>query len=115
MRLGEPDESGRRRPIPVEGTNFVMEVDMVIDAIGTLANPIVANSATGVRTNKWGYFVVDEETCATSREGIFAGGDIIRGSATVISAIGDGKRAARAIDRYLSSGGSLRKTQDAAS
>jgi glutamate synthase (NADPH/NADH) small chain len=110
MKLGEPDESGRRRPIPIDGSNFIMQVDMVIDAIGTSANPIVARSATGVSTNKWGYFVVDEETCATSREGIFAGGDIIRGSATVISAIGDGKRAARAIDGYFSKGGSLRKT-----
>lgn len=109
MRLGEPDESGRRKPIPIGGSNFIMQVDMVINAIGTTANPIVARSATDVQTNKWGYFTVDEKTCATSREGVFAGGDIIRGSATVISAIGDGKRAARAIDNYLSSGGSLRK------
>jgi len=110
MRLGEPDESGRRKPIPTEGSNFIMQVDMVINAIGTTANPIVARSATGVNTNKWGYFTVDEKTCATSRDGVFAGGDIIRGSATVISAIGDGKKAARVIDSYLSSGGSLRKS-----
>jgi glutamate synthase (NADPH/NADH) small chain len=109
MRLGEPDESGRRKPLPVEGSNFIMRVDMVIDAIGTTANPIVARSATGVQTNEWGYFKVDEKTCSTTREGIFAGGDIVRGSATVISAIGDGKRAARAIDSYLSSGSSLKK------
>lgn len=109
MRLGEPDESGRRKPLPIEGSNFVMQVDMVINAIGTAANPIVAKSATSVQTNKRGYFTVDEKTRATSREGIFAGGDITRGSATVISAIGDGKKAARAIDGYLSSGGSLRK------
>ena len=109
MRLGEPDESGRRKPLPIEGSNFVMQVDMVINAIGTTANPIVARSATSVQTNKRGYFVVDEKTRVTSREGIFAGGDITRGSATVISAIGDGKKAARAIDSYLSSGGSLRK------
>jgi glutamate synthase (NADPH/NADH) small chain len=108
MKLGEPDESGRRRPIPVEGTNFIMRVDMVIDAIGTQANPIVARSASGVRTNEKGYFVVDEKTCATTRQGIFAGGDIVRGTATVISAIGDGKKAAQAIHRYLSSGHSLR-------
>ena len=111
MRLGEPDESGRRKPIPIEGTNFNMQVDMVIDAIGTNANPIVARSATGVQTNKWGYFVTDEKTCATTREGIFAGGDIVRGAATVISALGDGKRAARAIDDYLSSGGSLKENR----
>jgi len=109
MKLGEPDESGRRKPLPIEGSNFVMQADMVINAIGTTANPIVARSATGVKTNKRGYFMVDEKTRATSREGIFAGGDITRGSATVISAIGDGKKAARAIDDYLSSGGSLRK------
>lgn len=109
MRLGEPDESGRRRPIPIEGTNFIVKVDMVIDAIGTHANPIVARSATGVQTNKWGYFVTDEKTCATTREGIFAGGDIVRGAATVISAIGDGKRAAKAINGFLSSGGSLKE------
>ncbi len=109
MRLGEPDESGRRKPLPIEGSNFVMQVDMVINAIGATANPIVARSATSVQTNKRGYFTVDEKTRATSREGIFAGGDITRGSATVISAIGDGKKAARAIDGYLSSGGSLRK------
>lgn len=109
MRLGEPDESGRRRPLPVEGSNFIMQTDMVINAIGTTANPIVGRSASGVQTSKRGYFIVDEKTCATSKEGVFAGGDIIRGSATVILAIGDGKKAARAIDRYLSSGGSLRK------
>lgn len=108
MRLGEPDESGRRRPLPIEGSNFNMQVNMVIDAIGTNANPIVARSATGVQTNKWGYFIIDEENCATTRKGIFAGGDIVRGAATVISAVGDGKRAARAIDGYLSSGGSLK-------
>lgn len=102
MKLGEPDESGRRKPIAIEGSNFIMQVDMVINAIGTTANPLVSRSATDVRTDKRGYFVVDDETCATSKEGIFAGGDIIRGSATVILAIGDGKKAAKAIDRYLS-------------
>lgn len=101
MRLGEPDTSGRRRPIPVEGTNFSFKTELVIDAIGTRANPIVARSATGVKINKWGYFIADETTCATTRESIFAGGDIIRGSATVISAIGDGKKAAWAIDKFF--------------
>jgi len=111
MKLGEPDDSGRRRPIPISGSNFVIEVDMVIDAIGTSANPIVARSATGVEINQWGYFVIDDNTKATTKEGIFAGGDIVRGSATVISAVGDGKVAARAIDDYLNSGGSLRKNK----
>jgi len=109
MQLGEMDESGRRKPIPIDGSNFVMQVDMVIDAIGTAANPIVARSASDVQTNKSGYFIVDEKTGATSKEGVFAGGDITRGSATVISAIGDSKKAARAIDAFLSKGGSLRK------
>jgi len=109
MKLGEPDDSGRRRPIPIPGSNFVIEVDMVIDAIGTSANPIVARSATGVEINQWGYFIIDDNTKITTKEGIFAGGDIVRGSATVISAVGDGKVAARAINEFLSSGKSLRK------
>ncbi|HDP36391.1 MAG TPA: NADPH-dependent glutamate synthase [Candidatus Atribacteria bacterium] len=109
MELGEPDDSGRRRPIPIPGSNFIIEVDMVIDAIGTSANPIVARSASGVKINQWGYFIIDDNTKVTTKEGIFAGGDIVRGSATVISAVGDGKVAARAIDDYLASGGSLRK------
>ena len=108
MELGEPDDSGRRRPIPIPGSNFLIEVDMVIDAIGTSANPIVARSATGVKINQWGYFIVDDKTGATTKEGIFAGGDIVRGSATVISAVGDGKVAARAVDEFLSSGKSLK-------
>ncbi|MBU4362757.1 FAD-dependent oxidoreductase, partial [bacterium] len=109
MELGEPDDSGRRRPIPIPGSNFVIEVDMVIDAIGTSANPIVARSATGVEINQWGYFIIDDNTKVTTKEGIFAGGDIVRGSATVISAVGDGKVAARAINDYLALGKSLRK------
>lgn len=109
MKLGEADDSGRRRPVPIPDSNFLIEVDMVIDAIGTSANPIVARSATGVKINQWGYFIIDDSTKATSKEGIFAGGDIVRGSATVISAVGDGKVAARAIDEFLSSGKSLRK------
>ena len=109
MKLGEPDESGRRRPIPVPGSNFVIEVDTVIDAIGTSANPIVTRSATGVEINQWGYFIIDDNTKVTTKEGIFAGGDIVRGSATIISAVGDGKVAARAINEFLSSGKSLRK------
>ncbi len=111
MKLGEPDDSGRRRPIPIPGSNFLIEVDMVIDAIGTLANPIVARSASGVEINQWGYFTIDDDTKATTKEGIFAGGDIVRGSATVISAVGDGKVAARAINEFLSSGKSLRKNK----
>lgn len=109
MELGDPDESGRRRPIQIENSNFVIKIDMVIDAIGTMANPIIANDATDVKVNKWGYFLVDEKTKMTAVEGIFAGGDIVRGAATVISAVGDGKVAARSIHKYLTSGKSLRK------
>lgn len=109
IKLGEPDQSGRRRPIPIQNSNFILEVDMIIDAIGTMANPIIARSAQGVKVNQWGYFEVDEKTKMTTIAGIFAGGDIVRGAATVISAVGDGKIAARAIDEYLSSGKSLRK------
>lgn len=112
MKLGEPDQSGRRSPIPIDNSNFILEVDMVIDAIGTMANPIIARSAKGVEVNQWGYFKVDEQTKMTTCEGIFAGGDIVRGSATVISAVGDGKIAARSIDTYLSSGKSLRNNID---
>jgi glutamate synthase (NADPH) small chain len=112
MELGEPDQSGRRRPIPIEGSNFVLEVDMVIDAIGTMANPIIARSAKGVEVNQWGYFKIDEITKMTTSAGIFAGGDIVRGAATVISAVGDGKVAARSIDAYLSSGKSLKKSSE---
>ncbi len=101
MELGEPDESGRRRPIPIEGSNFVLDVDNVIIAIGQSANPIVARSATGVETNKWGYFVADEETGHTTHPKVWAGGDIVTGAATVILAVGAGKKAAESINKYL--------------
>jgi glutamate synthase (NADPH/NADH) small chain len=101
MELGEPDESGRRRPIPIKGSEYVIDVDMVVVAIGTNANPVIPNTTPGLETNKWGYIVADEETGRTSREGVYAGGDIVTGSATVILAAGAGKKAARAIDEYL--------------
>jgi glutamate synthase (NADPH) small chain len=101
MRLGEPDEKGRRRPIPVEGSNFVIETDSVVVAIGQSPNPIIQQTTPGLETTKWGTIVVDENG-ATSRPGIFAGGDISRGGATVIQAVADGKRASRSIDAYLS-------------
>ncbi len=99
MELDEPDATGRRRPVPIEGSNFVMECDQVIDAIGTQANPLV--KAEGMKKNERGYILVDEESKATTRKGIFAGGDIARGSATVILAIGDAKKAARAISATI--------------
>ncbi len=101
MELGEPDASGRRRPIPIPGSEFTLEVDQVIVAIGTHANPLVPSTTKDLQLNKWGYIVADPETGATSREGVFAGGDIVTGAATVIEAMGAGKRAAKAIDAYL--------------
>jgi glutamate synthase (NADPH/NADH) small chain len=100
MELGEPDASGRRRPVEVPGSAFDLACDMVVVAIGTRANPILTASEPGLVVNEWGYLVVDEEGM-TSLPGVFAGGDIVRGAATVILAMGDGKRAAGAIERYL--------------
>ncbi len=102
MQLGEPDESGRRRPIPIEGSNFTMDADNVIVAIGQNANPIVAKSATGVKTNRKGYFIADEETGKTTHPKVWAGGDIVTGAATVILAVGAGKKAAKSIHETLS-------------
>jgi glutamate synthase (NADPH) small chain len=100
MELGEPDESGRRRPEPIPGSEFVIDCDMVIVAIGTKANPLLTKSAPDLEVNRWGYLVVDKHGM-TSMPGVFAGGDIVRGAATVILAMGDGKRSAAAIDSYL--------------
>ncbi len=102
MELGEPDESGRRRPIPVKGSEFVIPVDTVVVAVGTMANPIVPATTPGLETNRWGYIVTKDASGRTSREGVYAGGDIVTGSATVILAMGAGKQAARAIHEYLS-------------
>ena len=101
MELGEPDASGRRRPSPVPGSEFVIDCDMVVVAIGTRSNPILTTSAAGLKVNQWGYIEVDGAGM-TSLPGVFAGGDIVRGAATVILAMGDGKRAAAAIDAYVS-------------
>ncbi len=101
MELGEPDESGRRRPLPVAGSEFTLEVDMVVVAIGTGANPLVPSTTPDLSTNKWGYIVADPETGATSKKGVYAGGDIVTGSATVILAMGAGRKAADAIHQYL--------------
>ncbi|MHB8908905.1 MAG: NADPH-dependent glutamate synthase [Syntrophales bacterium] len=102
MELGEPDESGRRRPVPVEGSEFVIPVDTVVVAVGTMANPIVPATTPGLETNRWGYIVTKDSSGRTSREGVYAGGDIVTGSATVILAMGAGRQAARAIHEYLS-------------
>jgi glutamate synthase (NADPH/NADH) small chain len=100
MELGEPDESGRRKPIPVQGSEFVLEVQTVIEAVGQKPNPIIQSTTSGLKTGKRGVVEVDEKQ-TTSREGIFAGGDLSRGGATVILAMRDGKQAAEAIHHYL--------------
>ncbi len=100
MELGEPDASGRRRPVPVKGSEYELEADIVIVAVGTAANPLLTATCPELKLNKWGNIITDERH-ATSMPGVFAGGDIVRGGATVILAMGDGKGAARAIDEYL--------------
>jgi glutamate synthase (NADPH/NADH) small chain len=100
MELGEPDASGRRRPIPIEGSEFEFEVDTVIMALGTSPNPLIASTTEGLKVNEKGCIIVDENG-QTSREGVFAGGDAVTGAATVILAMGAGKVAARGIDKYI--------------
>jgi len=101
MELGEPDASGRRSPRPIAGSEFELPVDVVIVAAGTGANPIVQSTTPGLATDRKGYIVADAETLATSRPGVFAGGDIVTGAATVILAMGAGRKAARSIHGYL--------------
>ncbi|MQY73533.1 MAG: dihydropyrimidine dehydrogenase, partial [Dehalococcoidia bacterium] len=101
MELGEPDESGRRRPIVKEGTEFMIDVDVAIIALGTTPNPLIAQTTPGLETGKRGTVVADEETGRTKKDKVWAGGDIVTGSATVISAMGAAKRAVADIDKYL--------------
>jgi glutamate synthase (NADPH/NADH) small chain len=101
MELGEPDASGRRRPVPKEGSNFTLNVDLAVVSIGTGANPIITGTIPNLELNKWGYIVADPETGKTSREGVYAGGDIVTGSATVILAMGAGRNSSKAIHEYL--------------
>ena len=103
MELGEPDASGRRRPVEVPGSEFVLDVDCVIMAIGTSPNPLIKSTTKGLETQKWGGIIVEETTGLTSREGVYAGGDAVTGAATVILAMGAGKTAAGAIDEYIQS------------
>ncbi len=103
-KLGEPDDSGRRRPVPIEGSNFVVDLDVCCVAIGTNANPLIAQTTPDLQLNKWGYIDVNEETMMSlSKPGVFAGGDIVTGAATVILAMGAGRTAARGIQDYLTS------------
>lgn len=101
MKLGEPDSSGRCRPVPIEGSNFFIDVESVIIAIGNGTNPLITCTTPDLEVNKWGNIKVDPETCKTNKKGVYSGGDIVHGGATVILAMGDGKKAARAIHKYV--------------
>jgi len=101
MKLGEPDASGRRRPIPIEGSEFIMDVDTVIIAIGQSPNPLIQRTTEGLEATKWGTIVTQEETGATTKKGVYAGGDVVSGAATVISAMGAGKTAAKNMHEYI--------------
>ncbi len=103
MELGEPDESGRRRPIVKEGSDFVLDVETVIMSLGTSPNPLIRSTTPGLETNRWGCIVTNGDDGLTSREGVYAGGDAVTGAATVILAMGAGKAAAKAIDEYIRS------------
>jgi glutamate synthase (NADPH/NADH) small chain len=102
MQLGEPDASGRARPVAIPGSEFVIPCDLVVVAVGTRANPLLTATCPELKLNQHGNIIVDDNGM-TSLPGVFAGGDIVRGAATVILAMGDGKRAARAMDDYLNS------------
>lgn len=104
MELGEPDDSGRRRPIPIEGSEFELECDLVIIAVGSGANPLLTKSTQGLRLNRWGYIMAEPNTGKTSLKGVWAGGDIVTGAATVILAMGAGRTAANSIHNYLTWG-----------
>ncbi len=104
MELGEPDTSGRRRPIAIAGSEFEIPLSVAIIATGTSANPLIQSTTPGLKTNRWGYIEASSETQRTSRKGVFAGGDIVTGAATVILAMGSGRRAAKSIDEYLTTG-----------
>jgi glutamate synthase (NADPH/NADH) small chain len=106
MELGEPDSSGRRRPVPIEGSEYELSIDMAVIAIGNGSNPIIQKTTPGLDFNKWGNILVDDETMKTSKKGVFAGGDIVTGGATVILAMGSGRKAAKAIDKFLRCGDS---------
>ena len=103
MELGEPDEKGRRRPIPIEGSEYVLDVDTVVMSIGTSPNPLIKSTTEGLEVNRHGGIIVEENTGATTKAGVYAGGDAVTGAATVISAMGSGKVAAKAIDEYIQS------------
>ena len=102
MELGEPDASGRRRPVEVEGSEFTMDLDTVIMSLGTSPNPLISSTTEGLEVNKWKCIVAEEENGKTTKEGVYAGGDAVTGAATVILAMGAGKAGAKGIHEYLS-------------
>jgi len=102
MELGEPDASGRRRPVEIPDSEFTMELDTVIMSLGTSPNPLISSTTEGLEVNKWKCIVADEADGKTTKEGVYAGGDAVTGAATVILAMGAGKAAAKGIDEYLS-------------
>jgi glutamate synthase (NADPH/NADH) small chain len=102
MELGEPDDSGRRRPVPIEGSEYILDIDVAVMAIGNGSNPMIHKTTPDIAVNKWGNITVDDETMRTTKKGVFAGGDIVTGGATVILAMGAGRTAARSIHAYLS-------------
>ena len=104
MELGEPDESGRRRPVEVKGSEFCIDADVAVISIGNDANPLIPMTTPDIKLNKWGNITIDADTGRTSKKGVFAGGDIVRGGATVILAMGDARRAANSMDEYLTTG-----------
>ncbi|MCR4286531.1 MAG: NADPH-dependent glutamate synthase [Deltaproteobacteria bacterium] len=104
MELGEPDESGRRRPVEMKGSEFCIDADIAVIAIGNGANPLIPQTTPDIKVNKWGNITVNADTGKTSKKGVFSGGDIVRGGATVILAMGDGKNAAKAMHEYMTTG-----------
>lgn len=112
MELGEPDESGRRRPIPIKGSEFIIECDTVIPALGNRPNPLIPMTTPGLKTTRWGTLEADPDTLETSMKGVFAGGDIVTGAATVISAMGAGKKAAASMHEYLMTGEVTKSVKD---
>ena len=101
MKLGEPDDSGRRRPIPIEGSEFLIDADTVVVSVGVSPNPLIPQSMKDLDVSAWGTINVDKNTMQSSISELFAGGDIVRGGATVILAMGDGRKAAAGMDRYI--------------
>jgi glutamate synthase (NADPH/NADH) small chain len=104
MELGEPDESGRRRPLEIKGSEFCIDADVAIISTGNGANPLIPQTTPDIKVNKWGNITVDPDTGKSSKVGVFSGGDIVRGGATVILAMGDGRKAADSMHEYLCTG-----------